>query len=77
MLVLSRKAGERLIIGPNIVLTVLEIRGSVVKLGCDAPLTIPIRREKLAQRPTGRNPEPKRQPTESPSLCTHVGFSDQ
>ncbi|MGH7140825.1 MAG: carbon storage regulator [Pirellulales bacterium] len=50
MLVLSRKAGERLVIGPNIVITVLEVRGNLVKLGCIAPASVPIHREEVARR---------------------------
>lgn len=50
MLVLSRKAGERMMVGPNIVITVLEIRGNVVKLGCEAPLDVPIHREEVSRR---------------------------
>jgi carbon storage regulator len=50
MLVLSRKAGERLMIGPNIVVTVLEVRGNVVKLGCVAPMEVPIHREEVKAR---------------------------
>ena len=50
MLVLSRKAGERIVIGPNIVVTILEVRGSIVKLGCEAPASVPIHREEVARR---------------------------
>jgi carbon storage regulator len=50
MLVLSRKAGERLVIGGNIVVTVLEVRGNVVKLGCEAPASVPIHRHEIARR---------------------------
>jgi carbon storage regulator len=50
MLVLSRKVGERMMIGPNIVVTVLEIRGNVVKLGCEAPMDVPIHREEVSRR---------------------------
>lgn len=50
MLVLSRKSGERLVIGPNIVVTVLEVRGNVVKLGCQAPPCVPIHREEVSRR---------------------------
>lgn len=50
MLVLSRKSGERLVIGPNIVVTVLEVRGNVVKLGCEAPPEVPIHREEVSRR---------------------------
>lgn len=66
MLVLSRKAGERLLIGPNIVVTVLDVHGSAVKLGCEAPRTVSIRRAEIAEQSDSRKPESKRQPTESP-----------
>ncbi len=47
MLVLSRKKGQRLIIGSGIVLTVLEVRGTSVRLGFKAPGEVPILREEL------------------------------
>jgi carbon storage regulator len=49
MLVLSRKIGERIYIGNDIVLTVLDVRGRQVRLGLDAPETILIRREELCR----------------------------
>lgn len=52
MLVLNRKLGERLMIGPNIVVTVLEVRGNTVKLGCEAPLDVPVHREEVSRRLT-------------------------
>ena len=50
MMVLSRKVGERLAIGPNIVVTVLEVRGNVVKLACEAPREVPVDREERSRR---------------------------
>jgi carbon storage regulator len=50
MLVLNRKVGERVMIGPNIVVTVLEVRGNAVKLGCEAPLEVPVHREEVSRR---------------------------
>ncbi|HVX12760.1 MAG TPA: carbon storage regulator [Pirellulales bacterium] len=50
MLVLSRKAGERIVIGSNIVVEVLEVRGNIVKLGCVAPADVPIHRDEVARR---------------------------
>jgi carbon storage regulator len=52
MLVLSRKAGERISIGPEIELTVLDIHKGRVKLGFLGPPEVAIRREEL-QRRTG------------------------
>ena len=37
MLVLTRRAGEKLLIGSNITLTVLEVKGQRVKVAIDAP----------------------------------------
>ena len=47
MLVLSRKIGERIVIGDNVVLTVLAVKGRQVRLGIEAPAAVPIRRETL------------------------------
>ena len=50
MLVLSRKLGERIVIGSNIELQVVEIRGHRVRLGLIAPLDVPIHRAEVPRR---------------------------
>lgn len=50
MLVITRKIGERLIIGHDIEVTVLKIRGNRVKLGIRGPADVPIHREELQAR---------------------------
>ncbi len=50
MLVLSRKDGQKVVVGHNVVVTVLEIRGDSVKLGFDAPGEVPIHREEVRRR---------------------------
>ena len=47
MLVLTRKEGEGIVVGDEVELTVLEIRGSRVKLGFTGPAEIPIHREEV------------------------------
>ena len=42
MLVLSRKKDESVVIGENIVITIVEIRGDKVRLGIDAPEEISV-----------------------------------
>jgi len=42
MLVLSRKTGESVVVGDDITITVLEIKGERIKLGIDAPAAITI-----------------------------------
>jgi carbon storage regulator len=51
MLVLSRKENERLMIGDNVVVTIVRVSGGQVRLGIEAPAEISIRREELACRP--------------------------
>jgi carbon storage regulator len=48
MLVLSRKPGERILIGDNIAITVVRIAPGVVRIGVDAPDGLQILREELA-----------------------------
>lgn len=48
MLVLSRKIGERVVIGDGIVVTVLEVKGRQVRLGFDAPPEVQIWRGELS-----------------------------
>ena len=50
MLVLTRKSGEKITIGDDIVVTVLEIKGSQVKLGIEAPRSVQVYREELYQK---------------------------
>ena len=47
MLVLSRKPGERILIGDNVTVTIVRIGPNTVKLGIDAPKELNIVREEL------------------------------
>lgn len=47
MLVLSRKKLESILVGDDIVITVLEIRGDKVRIGIDAPTEMPVHREEV------------------------------
>lgn len=49
MLVLSRKTSERIKIGKDIYLTVVEIRGNKVRLGIEAPKNVTVDREEVAE----------------------------
>jgi carbon storage regulator len=52
MLVLSRKVGERIVIGPNIVVTVVAAQQGRVKLGILAPNDVSVHREEVRDRIT-------------------------
>lgn len=49
MLVLSRQRDESIIIGDNIKITVVDIRGDKVRLGIQAPREIPVHRLEIAE----------------------------
>jgi carbon storage regulator len=47
MLVLTRRAGESVVIGDDIVITVLQTRGDVIRLGIEAPRDVQVHREEV------------------------------
>jgi len=47
MLVLTRKIGEKIVIGENIVLTVVDVKGDNIRLGIDAPKDVKIYRGEI------------------------------
>ncbi len=47
MLVLSRKVGERILVGDNITITVVRMAQGVVRIGVEAPSDMPIVREEI------------------------------
>lgn len=49
MLVVSRKVGQRILIGEKIAVTVLKVTGGGVRIGIDAPAEMPVMREELAK----------------------------
>jgi len=48
MLVLSRKKNESIVIGSNVTITVIDIRGDKVRLGIDAPIEVSVHRKEVA-----------------------------
>ena len=47
MLVITRKPGERICLGDDVTITVLEVVGQTVRLGIDAPAEIPVYRHEI------------------------------
>jgi carbon storage regulator len=47
VLVLTRRPGESIMIGDDIVVTVLDVRGEVVRVGIKAPRTVQVHREEV------------------------------
>jgi carbon storage regulator len=50
MLVLSRKVGEKIFVGENIYITVVEVQGNRVRIGIEAPKDVPIYRAELLEQ---------------------------
>ena len=55
MLVLTRKLGESIIIGEEIKIILLEIKGGQAKLGIEAPQETPVHREEVFERIKAEN----------------------
>lgn len=63
MLVLSRKVGERILIGDSIAVTVVRITGSGVRIGIEAPAEMAVVRQELMEAMEKEEPEPNRVPS--------------
>jgi carbon storage regulator len=50
MLILTRRAGESLMIGEEITVTVLDIKGNQVRIGISAQSDVPVHREEIFNR---------------------------
>lgn len=80
MLVLSRKVGEKIILGDNIVVTVVEVKGNRVRIALDAPAEVRILRSELAPvtkktDPLDRDPILAQKPVEWTEIQTELVLS--
>ncbi len=50
MLVLTRRPGESIVVGHNVVITVIEIKGGQVRIGIDAPREVQVHREEVYEQ---------------------------
>ena len=50
MLILTRRISEKLIIGENVTVTILSVKGNHVRIGIDAPRDIKVNREEVFKR---------------------------
>lgn len=55
MLVLTRKTDETILIGPDIAITILEVRGDSVKIGISAPRSVAVHRGEVISGVAGEN----------------------
>ena len=72
MLILTRRISEKLIIGENVTITILGVKGNHVRFGIDAPRDVKVNREEVFQRVLNErkelNREPKRKTASTLSL---------
>lgn len=47
MLRITRRAGERIVLGEDVIVEVIEVKGGTVRLGIDAPRSLPVYREEI------------------------------
>jgi carbon storage regulator len=66
MLVLSRKLGEKIVIGDNIVVTVVKIDRNQIRIGIEAPHEVPVYREEISPTRVGAS-----KPVSSAPALTH------
>jgi len=50
MLILTRREGESMLIGDEVTITVLRVKGNQVRLGVNAPKNVSVQREEIAER---------------------------
>lgn len=62
MLVLSRKANEAIVVGNNVIITIIDVRGDRVRVGIDAPLDVSVHRQEVHDRICAG--EPKSEPVD-------------
>jgi carbon storage regulator len=68
MLVLSRKLGEKIVIDNEIFVTILDVRGDIVKLGVEAPKQVTVHREEIYKEIVASNQQAQQKTNAYPTV---------
>ena len=68
MLIITRRAGERIRVGDDVLIEVMEVTGSTVRVGIAAPKSIPVYREEIWAAVTAENAEAAQAPAQLPDV---------
>lgn len=60
MLIVTRRIGERIMIGSDVTVTVLGVKGNQVRVGIEAPKSVPVHREEIFERIKKNERDPER-----------------
>jgi carbon storage regulator len=70
MLVLARKVGQSIVINDDIEITVIEVRGDQVRLGINAPKSVPVHRKELFEQIRAENLKAAAEAENAPTTLT-------
>jgi carbon storage regulator len=68
MLIITRRAGEKVMLGDDIEVTVMEVIGNSVRLGIQAPRSVPVYREEIWEAVRAENRAAAAAPVELPQI---------
>jgi carbon storage regulator len=69
MLIITRRAGEKIRVGDDVLIEVMEVTGSTVRVGIAAPKSIPVYREEIWAAVTAENAEAAKAPAQRPDVA--------
>ena len=73
MLIITRRAGEKVMVGDDVVVHVMEIVGNTVRVGIEAPRSVPVYREEIWQAVREENRAAADAPVDLPRPTTTQG----
>ena len=68
MLIITRRAGEKIRVGDDVVIEVMEVTGSTVRVGIAAPKSIPVYREEIWAAVQAENAAAAKAPAQLPDV---------